>query len=44
MPVLPHLDNYDDVYRQFRWQVPARYNIGVDICDRWADADPEEKS
>lgn len=40
MPVLPRLDNYDDVYRQFRWRVPARYNIGVDICDRWADAEP----
>jgi acetyl-CoA synthetase len=40
MPVLPSLRDYDAVYRQFRWQVPARYNIGVDICDRWAQADP----
>ena len=40
MPVLPRLDNYDDVYRQFRWDIPARYNIGVDICDRWANAEP----
>ncbi len=40
MPVLPRLDNYDDVYRQFRWPVPARYNIGVDVCDRWAAIDP----
>ena len=40
MPVLPRLDNYDDVYRQFRWDIPARYNIGVDICDRWAQAEP----
>jgi acetyl-CoA synthetase len=40
MPVLPNLDNYDDVYRAFRWQVPARINIGVDVCDRWAAADP----
>ena len=40
MPVLPRLNNYDDIYRQFRWQVPARYNIGVDVCDRWADAEP----
>ena len=36
MPVLPRLRNYDAIYRQFRWQVPARYNIGVDVCDRWA--------
>ncbi len=41
MPVLPRLSNYDDIYRQFRWQVPARYNIGVDVCDRWADAEPD---
>ena len=40
MPVLPRLDNYDDVYRQFRWDIPARYNIGVDICDRWALGEP----
>ena len=41
MPVLPRLKNYDDVYAQFRWQVPARYNIGVDVCDRWAAREPE---
>jgi acetyl-CoA synthetase len=40
MPVLPSLNNYDDVYRQFRWNIPGRYNIGVDVCDRWAAADP----
>src|SRR3974390_1970603 len=41
MPVLPRLKTYDDVYAQFRWQVPARYNIGVDICDRWAAREPD---
>jgi len=40
MPVLPRLSSYDDVYRQFRWNIPARYNIGVDVCDRWADVEP----
>ncbi len=40
MPVLPQLNNYDDIYRQFRWNIPARYNIGVDVCDRWAEAEP----
>ena len=40
MSVLPRLNNYDDVYRQFRWNVPARYNIGVDVCDRWAALEP----
>ena len=40
MPVVPSSRDYDANYRQFRWQVPARYNIGVDVCDRWADAEP----
>jgi acetyl-CoA synthetase len=40
MPVLPQLRDYDAIYRQFRWKVPARYNIGVDVCDRWAALEP----
>ena len=40
MPVLPRVNDYDSLIRQFRWPVPARYNIGVDVCDRWADKEP----
>src|SRR4249920_1189124 len=40
MPVLPQVKDYDSLIRQFRWPVPARYNIGVDVCDRWADKEP----
>jgi acetyl-CoA synthetase len=29
--------NYDDVYNTFKWQIPQFYNIGIDICDKWAD-------
>ena len=29
-------DSYDAVYGDFRWDIPARYNIGVDVCDKWA--------
>jgi acetyl-CoA synthetase len=28
--------NYDEVYNSFQWEVPEFYNIGVDICDKWA--------
>ena len=28
---------YADVFDTFRWEIPEYYNIGVDICDRWAD-------
>ncbi len=27
---------YDEVYNSFRWEIPVFYNIGVDICDKWA--------
>jgi acetyl-CoA synthetase len=38
--VLPAARDYDELCRSFRWQVPARYNIGVDVCDRWAEIEP----
>ncbi len=38
--MLPGKMPYDDLTRRFRWQVPSNYNIGVDICDRWARSDP----
>jgi acetyl-CoA synthetase len=38
--VLPAARDYDALYRSFRWQLPARYNIGVDVCDRWAAREP----
>jgi acetyl-CoA synthetase len=38
-PILA-VGDYDAIYRQFRWQLPAIYNIGVDVCDRWAEIDP----
>ena len=40
MWALPHVSDYESLYRQFRWNIPARYNIGVDCCDRWAAQDP----
>jgi acetyl-CoA synthetase len=34
-------DRYDRIYRSFRWQVPARFNIGEACCGRWARATPD---
>ncbi|MFT4064046.1 acyl-CoA synthetase [Paraburkholderia sp.] len=28
---------YDSLTANFAWRIPARYNIGVDVCDKWAD-------
>src|SRR5262245_35919556 len=39
--VLPAARDYDALYHSFRWQLPAHYNIGVDICDRWAGIAPD---
>ncbi|MCV6575870.1 MAG: AMP-binding protein, partial [Cohaesibacter sp.] len=33
---------YEQSRAGFRWQVPERYNIGVDICDKWADLEPDQ--
>jgi acetyl-CoA synthetase len=38
--VLPAAREYHALYRAFRWQVPAQFNIGVDVCDRWAQSEP----
>jgi acetyl-CoA synthetase len=27
---------YNEVCESFRWEIPEHYNIGVDICDKWA--------
>ena len=34
--MLPRLDSYEAVRRQFAWQIPPFYNLGVDLCDKWA--------
>ena len=35
--MLPPGPDYDEIHRAFRWQIPAEFNIGVEVCDRWAD-------
>lgn len=34
--MLKHGETYQQVYDSFSWDVPENYNIGVDICDKWA--------
>ena len=36
--MLEPASSYEDVCARFRWRIPVRYNIGVDICDRHAVA------
>jgi acetyl-CoA synthetase len=39
--MLPKIDNYDELYREFRWRIPEKFNIGVAVSDAWAVRDPE---
>jgi acetyl-CoA synthetase len=34
--MLPRLESYEAVRREFSWRIPELYNIGVDLCDKWA--------
>ncbi len=34
--MLPPGKTYQEVYQAFQWEIPEFYNIGVDICDKWA--------
>ncbi|MEI6002220.1 AMP-binding protein [Paraburkholderia bengalensis] len=35
--MLPAAVTYDDLAAAFEWRIPPQYNIGVDVCDKWAD-------
>src|ERR1700682_2664275 len=39
--MLPQIRDYDKLVAAFRWQIPARYNIGIDACDKWAVSEPD---
>jgi acetyl-CoA synthetase len=34
--VLKPGNTYEEVISNFYWEIPQHYNIGVDICDKWA--------
>jgi acetyl-CoA synthetase len=39
--MLPSGASYEDIRDRFVWQVPEFYNIGTDVCDKWALTEPE---
>ena len=34
--MLPRLPTYEAIRSRFDWAIPEFFNIGVDICDKWA--------
>ncbi|MGZ5863825.1 MAG: AMP-binding protein [Xanthobacteraceae bacterium] len=39
--MLPDARDYDALYQDFRWNIPAAFNIGVAVCDVWAAHEPD---
>ncbi|MCX7307383.1 MAG: AMP-binding protein, partial [Afipia sp.] len=37
--MLTETDTYDKLYRDFSWDIPARFNMATACCDRHADGD-----
>ena len=35
--MLTEAATYDELYRNFRWDIPARFNMATACCDRHAD-------
>ena len=35
--MLTETTDYETLYRDFRWDIPARFNIATACCDRHAD-------
>lgn len=33
--------SYEDINSRFNWNIPLRYNIGVDACAKWAEQDTD---
>ena len=40
--MLSDATDYEDLRHQFSWAIPKFYNIGDDICDKWAASRPED--
>ncbi|CTQ56599.1 Acetyl-coenzyme A synthetase [Roseibium album] len=40
----PDTKSYEELRTQFVWEIPERFNIGVAICDQWADREPDREA
>ncbi|VUZ28160.1 Acetyl-coenzyme A synthetase [uncultured Comamonas sp.] len=39
--MLKPANSYAEIHREFAWRIPERYNMGVDVCDKWAACEPQ---
>lgn len=40
--VLTPAASYAELYENFRWRIPDRFNMGVDVCDKNAERTPDK--
>jgi len=38
---LPQRESYEALIRDFRWEIPEKFNIGRAVADDWADREPD---
>jgi len=41
--MLTRARSYDEGYRALEWRIPEFFNMGVDVCDKHADATPNRR-
>ena len=39
--MLPKAENYTELCEKFEWHIPKYFNIGVEVCDKWAEKFPD---
>lgn len=39
--MLEERGTYEELYRDFKWKIPGRFNIGVAVSDEWARREPD---
>lgn len=39
--MLSPFQTYEEALSDFQWKFPKGYNMGWDVCDKWADAEPD---
>ncbi len=39
--MLKKVSNYDELVKSFSWDIPEYFNIGYEVCDRWAESQPD---
>ncbi|MEM9633308.1 MAG: acyl-CoA synthetase [Pseudomonadota bacterium] len=42
--MLPDASSYAELTSKFTWDIPDRFNMGVAVCDRWAEKEPDREA